>query len=796
MKQMKKLLAFVLAFAMIITIYQPSAAYAATKKTRLNAKIMTLQVGQKKTLKVKNAGKKAKLKWSSNKKSIATVSKKGVVKAVKAGNAVVTCKVTTKNGKTTKLTCKVAVKKTAKVTSLTVGSQSELEKALKNKNVRKITVATQGAVTFTVPQGNYSKVDLVINAPNADVVNNGKFKSIDIQAIKPNTYRENAKGNVITVSATGDARVIVETGATVAKIMVSGSKGNVKLVVDGTLSGITIDAPVNVTVEGKTTVAVPVTVNEKAAGANVTSSTPVEVKAAAPIALNLTKGAEGSKVETTSDKAEVTVKNETTQAVTVTTPAGSKDVAKDTTSKVDNVGKVTDVADNTDANNNGGGATGGGSSSGGSSGGNVTPTETITLNALHVFARNQMDVELQTKITDKDKIVVTDEKGNIQKVAEIKDMNDDSQEDEEDGWQRYMITFTSNLESGKYVFTYVSGNKKYQGDFDFAEEDLAKTESAAGKIKTNIFDKTYDIVAAGENDTSVAGRQINKVLGEYAQANDFWAAVLGNYSDTYDNKAGGKAGLKITIRVQGGDSDVLQDVDGIVYFTFTKEPMAVTAPAISYKTKTSIVVKAEEDQEYICCEADKEITQEDDWENTVQADRADEFGNIEFSKLDTGNTYVVYTRNVTEAMAVKKSEKVTLSNELKDMEAVVKTSNKENIPGKITGWQKGGLVLRVPVTIKFKVYGTYEKDKLKDVFTSSDEHFGDFQDESADLDGKVRLNTFQNDYVELIGVENLGKGDHTFQFSLQVKYDDQIINQVEFSTVFSITEEDLEKTQN
>ena len=93
MKQMKKLLAFVLAFAMIITIYQPSAAYAATKKIRLNAKTMTLQVGQKKTLKVKNAGKKAKLKWSSNKKSVATVSKKGVVKAVKAGNAVVTCKV-------------------------------------------------------------------------------------------------------------------------------------------------------------------------------------------------------------------------------------------------------------------------------------------------------------------------------------------------------------------------------------------------------------------------------------------------------------------------------------------------------------------------------------------------------------------------------------------------------------------------------------------------------------------------------------------------------------------------------
>lgn len=42
----EKLLAFVLAFAMIITIYQPSAVYAA-KKLSLSAKTMTLQVGQK-----------------------------------------------------------------------------------------------------------------------------------------------------------------------------------------------------------------------------------------------------------------------------------------------------------------------------------------------------------------------------------------------------------------------------------------------------------------------------------------------------------------------------------------------------------------------------------------------------------------------------------------------------------------------------------------------------------------------------------------------------------------------------
>ena len=44
-------------------------------------------------------------------------------------------------------------------------------------------------------------------------------------------------------------------------------------------------------------------------------------------------------------------------------------------------------------------------------------------------------------------------------------------------------------------------------------------------------------------------------------------------------------------------------------------------------------------------------------------------------------------------MAVEKSEKVTLSNELKDMEAVVKTSNKENIPGRSLAGKKEDLYL-------------------------------------------------------------------------------------------------------
>ena len=636
MKQMKKLLAFVLAFAMIITIYQPSAAYAATQKTRLNAKTMTLQVGQKKTLKVKNAGKKAKLKWSSNKKSIATVSKKGVVKAVKAGNAVVTCKVTTKNGKTTKLTCKVAVKKTAKVTSLTVGSQSELEKALKNKNVTKITVATQGAVTFTVPQGNYSKVDLVINAPNADVVNNGKFKSIDIQAIKPNTYRENAKGNVITVSATGDARVIVETGATVAKIMVSGSKGNVKLVVDGTLSGITIDAPVNVTVEGKTTAAVPVTVNEKAAGANVTSSTPVEVKAAAPIALNLTKGAEGSKVETTSDKAEVTVKNETTQAVTVTTPAGSKDVAKDTTSKVDNAGKVTDVADNTDANNNGGGATGGGSSSGGG----ITPVPSIgKIGEFSVMGRNKLsiypdDVKIVPETVANENITVTDANGRSIRAAEIKR--------DADGESGYYVTLASDMVNGTYTFTMLLQGKTYTQEFTYNDSVWSVMDEAQKVIKEYEQSKPTASVSALKNPKICQKVLLDGIMEKFNEDPALKTLDLEvNYEEKYTvNGSELTAAMWIAIY---GDNDAKYELYDDVTFVCTESEIQVSAPEIKHILKHSLVVAVEPTYEYACVTSGTAISTitEDEW---VQGNESDDFGCYEMSGLNENTEHVVYKR--------------------------------------------------------------------------------------------------------------------------------------------------------
>lgn len=70
----------------------------------LSSKDITLEEGKSKTLKVN--GTSSNVKWSSSKKSVATVSNKGVVRAKKAGKAVITAKC----GKHS-LKCKVTVKK-------------------------------------------------------------------------------------------------------------------------------------------------------------------------------------------------------------------------------------------------------------------------------------------------------------------------------------------------------------------------------------------------------------------------------------------------------------------------------------------------------------------------------------------------------------------------------------------------------------------------------------------------------------------------------------------------------------
>lgn len=98
----KKGLAVVTAAALVITAAIPGGV-SAKGKVKLNKKKVTIKVGQKVKLKLKNT--KKKVKWNSSKKKVASVTAKGVVKGKKKGTA----KITAKCGKK-KYVCKVTVK--------------------------------------------------------------------------------------------------------------------------------------------------------------------------------------------------------------------------------------------------------------------------------------------------------------------------------------------------------------------------------------------------------------------------------------------------------------------------------------------------------------------------------------------------------------------------------------------------------------------------------------------------------------------------------------------------------------
>lgn len=113
-KSMRMAAGIVMAFVLVCSsAVQPDVSDAAVKakKITLNRTKLSMYVGEKAAIKIKKvtpkkAGKA--VKYKSGNKSVATVTKKGVVTAVSAGNTKIT--VTAKNNKKVKKTVKVTVK--------------------------------------------------------------------------------------------------------------------------------------------------------------------------------------------------------------------------------------------------------------------------------------------------------------------------------------------------------------------------------------------------------------------------------------------------------------------------------------------------------------------------------------------------------------------------------------------------------------------------------------------------------------------------------------------------------------
>lgn len=80
MKKLKKMVVFLM---LLLTVLIPSTS--AQAKLRLNQTGINLKIGKTFKLKVKGNKAKKKVKWSSDNKRIATVNKKGIVKAKRPG---------------------------------------------------------------------------------------------------------------------------------------------------------------------------------------------------------------------------------------------------------------------------------------------------------------------------------------------------------------------------------------------------------------------------------------------------------------------------------------------------------------------------------------------------------------------------------------------------------------------------------------------------------------------------------------------------------------------------------------
>jgi len=90
----KKMMGIILVFAMVfLSVFGSISSEAAAKSVKLNKKTVTMTVGTKYSLKVKNLPKNAKVTWASSDKKKAAVSRKGTVKAKKAGSVTIRSKV-------------------------------------------------------------------------------------------------------------------------------------------------------------------------------------------------------------------------------------------------------------------------------------------------------------------------------------------------------------------------------------------------------------------------------------------------------------------------------------------------------------------------------------------------------------------------------------------------------------------------------------------------------------------------------------------------------------------------------
>lgn len=176
MKNQTKKLALLLLMLCIIlaaTISIPNVQ--AASKVKLNKTSVTLQKGKSITLKLKGV-KKNKVKWSSNKKKVASVTQKGKVTGRRVGTAKITAKVGTK-----KYSCKVKV----------IKKQEETPQPQETDNTWEVSeIKTFGDFEYRMDYDGNSIQFYKYNGTDPNVVIPSEVEGHPVKFISDNVFRD------------------------------------------------------------------------------------------------------------------------------------------------------------------------------------------------------------------------------------------------------------------------------------------------------------------------------------------------------------------------------------------------------------------------------------------------------------------------------------------------------------------------------------------------------------------------------------------------------------------------------
>ena len=302
-KLMKSVLACLLAFAMVLSV-MPVNSYAAAKKSV----VVTNQKQLEKAL--KNGATNIVIKTNKNVKITIPATKKAAKASisVQAKNATITNK--------------------ASVKSIVIKDAKAFVESGKNNDIK----ITDSKLSLTVAKGSKG-ADIKVAKKDAEikVVAKGDVASVTVAKTADVTLTVNKTATVASVNvAAKGATVDLNAKGTVSDVKVSEKAADTKLNINasGKVENVQIDAKADVAVAGSTTEAVKVTVNAK--DTTIKAETAVETTLNADAKVDLSKGAEGSKV-TTAENVKVDVANNTEDKVIVTDSTGketSVDVGK------------------------------------------------------------------------------------------------------------------------------------------------------------------------------------------------------------------------------------------------------------------------------------------------------------------------------------------------------------------------------------------------------------------------------------------------------------------------------------